>query len=187
MRIYSLNFALIVERAGIIEGYPMQAIRRVHAELDEANAVWIIIVDFIATKTCPETSLRIRLDQVTNQSGWNNTSEGAVQAVTDILEWSAPLSSGVASEATLSEINTNTQSFERDVVVIRTSSAGTIAAGTYSVSFSCTGTGDSLVQGTVFRSGEVLNIDAGALNNTLGAISYDASGAYAELLIVTLT
>ena len=66
-------------------------------------------------------------------------------------------------------------------------SSGTIAAGTFSMSFASVGTGNATVGGMTLKPGEIINFDAGALNNTLGAVAYDTTPTAAELIIITLT
>lgn len=73
-----------------------------------------------------------------------------------------------------------------------TGSNGSVALGTYSMSFASVGTGNAIVgtgAGTIIlKPGETLNFDAGAINNTLGAVTYDTTtNAGAELIIITLT
>ena len=73
-----------------------------------------------------------------------------------------------------------------------TGANGTVAAGTFSMSFASVGTGNAIVgtgTGTIIlKPGETLNFDAGAINNTLGAVTYDTTtNAGAELIIITLT
>ena len=69
-----------------------------------------------------------------------------------------------------------------------TSSNGTVIAGTYSMSFASVGTGNAIVGGMILKPGETLNFDAGAIDNTLGAVAYDTTtNAGAELIIITLT
>ena len=66
--------------------------------------------------------------------------------------------------------------------------SGTVAAGTFSMSFASVGTADATVGGITLKPGETLNFDAGAINNTLGAVTYDTTtNAGAELIIITLT
>ena len=55
------------------------------------------------------------------------------------------------------------------------------------MSFASVGTANATVGGITLKPGETINFDAGAINNTLGAISYDSSAVGAELLIITLT
>lgn len=193
MLIYEQNYTLIVEKNGMIEGYPFNNFRRVYATFDSVNSVWNINIEFVGRKNCPEDKVIIPLDKVTNQSGWTNNQTGAVQAVTDILGWNEPLSAGLASESTLQQIENNTDGIETllaprtlAVSIQRVTNAGTITAGKYSVSFASVGMGDSIIDAATLKSGEVVSVDAGALNNVLGAITYDASGTNAELLITTL-
>jgi len=69
-----------------------------------------------------------------------------------------------------------------------TGSNGTVTAGTYSMSFASVGTGNAIVGGMILKTGETLNFDAGAIDNTLGAVAYDTTtNAGAELIIITLT
>jgi hypothetical protein len=65
---------------------------------------------------------------------------------------------------------------------------GTVAIGAFSASFASVGTANALVGGMVLKPGETLNFDAGAINNTLAAITYNVTtNAGAELIIITLT
>lgn len=69
--------------------------------------------------------------------------------------------------------------------VIRVTSAGAITAGKYSASFANVGTGNATVKGVTLKPNEIINFDAGALNNTLDAIAYDGTGT--ELLIIYIS
>ena len=65
----------------------------------------------------------------------------------------------------------------------RTKLAGTVAAGSRSVSFFNSGTDDVLVDGNLLYQGEVVSFEAGS-NDTLTAITYDGSHTVnGELLI----
>jgi hypothetical protein len=65
---------------------------------------------------------------------------------------------------------------------------GTVNTGAFSASFASVGTANALVGGMVLKPGETLNFDAGAINNTLAAITYNVTtNAGAELIIITLT
>jgi hypothetical protein len=100
-----------------------------------------------------------------------------------------------AIEATLLDIETATQAIETNTTgVARTpnflrpsGAAGTVTAGTFSMSFASVGTGNATVGGMTLKPGETINFDAGALNNTLGAVAYDTTATGAELIIITLT
>jgi hypothetical protein len=77
----------------------------------------------------------------------------------------------------------------RTPTILRTSTNSSIAAGAYSMSFASVGTANATVGAglTILKPGETINFDAGAINNTLGAVAYDSSAVGAELLIITLT
>jgi len=65
--------------------------------------------------------------------------------------------------------------------------SGTVAAGSYSVSFASVGTANATVGGITLKPNETMNFDAGAINNTLAAIPYSTTTAGAELIIISLT
>ena len=81
----------------------------------------------------------------------------------------------------LSQIVTNTSSITITPSIIRATGAGTITAGAYSFSVANVGSLSGLLLGVTIKPGEVINFDAGSLNNTYGAVSYDGTGT--ELLI----
>jgi hypothetical protein len=95
---------------------------------------------------------------------------------------------GLATEGTLSSIDAWLGPENRTPNFLRpTGVNGTIAAGTFSMSFASVGTADATVGGMILKPGETINFDAGALNNTLGAVAYSTTTAGAELIIITLT
>lgn len=65
--------------------------------------------------------------------------------------------------------------------------SGTIPAGRYSMSFANVGTINATVGGITLKPGETISFDAGAVNNTLGSVAYNATGAGGELLIISIT
>jgi hypothetical protein len=67
-----------------------------------------------------------------------------------------------------------------------TGTSGTITAGKYSASFASVGTANATVGGITLKPGESLNFDAGAINNTLAAITYSTTTAGAELIIISI-
>jgi hypothetical protein len=86
---------------------------------------------------------------------------------------------GIASLASF--FNGSTNGAARTTQIIRPSTSGSIPAGIYSVSIANVGSGNGTVKGTILKQGEVINLDAGAINNTLDTIDYDATGT--EFLI----
>ena len=70
--------------------------------------------------------------------------------------------------------------------LLRSSAAGTITAGKYSVSFAnMSTTTNATVKGAILKPGEVVNFDAGTLNNKLDTIDYDGTGS--DLLIIFIS
>jgi hypothetical protein len=122
-------------------------------------------------------------------TGKNNT-KAAVTGQEELLVRVNSVSSttGLATEATLQQIETNTTGVARTPGFLRaTGSDGTIAAGTFSMSFASVGTANAIVGGIILKPGETINFDAGALNNTLGPVAYNTTtNAGAELIIITL-
>jgi hypothetical protein len=70
--------------------------------------------------------------------------------------------------------------------MLRSTTTGTITAGKYSASFAnMSATVNATVKGITIKPGEVVNFDAGTLNNTLDAIAYDGTGS--DLLIIYIS
>jgi len=91
-------------------------------------------------------------------------------------------------EVILQTVETNTTGVQRTPNFLRpTGVSGTVVAGTFSMSFASVGTANATVGGMVLKPGETINFDAGALNNTLGAVAYSTTATGAELIIITLT
>jgi hypothetical protein len=121
-----------------------------------------------------------------NASGHVNIADGGGSITVDAT--SLPLPTGAATETTLGSVDTKLTAAIRIPNFLRPSgSLGTIAAGTFSMSFASVGTADATVGGMILKPGETINFDAGALNNTLGAVAYSTLTAGAELIITTLT
>jgi hypothetical protein len=79
-------------------------------------------------------------------------------------------------------ITINVDPEAKTTTIIRATAAGTVTAGKNSVSFGNVGAANATVKGVTLKPGETINFDAGAINNTLDAIAYDATGT--ELLII---
>ena len=90
---------------------------------------------------------------------------------------------GIASILTaVTGITINVDPEAKATTIIRATNAGTVTAGKNSVSFGNVGAANATVKGVTLKPGETINFDAGAINNTLDAIAYDATGT--ELLII---
>lgn len=86
--------------------------------------------------------------------------------------------SGLATETTLQQVEVNTSPYVRVPYLTRTTTSGLIVPSVYSFSVANVGTYDGLLLGSVIKSGEIINISAGDINNYFAAnlISYDATG-----------
>jgi len=82
-------------------------------------------------------------------------------------------------------LNKLLQPQERNIKVDSRSDAGIAGEGAYSISIANVGNSAGLVGGQPLPAGVTLNFDAGALNNTLSGVSYDATGT--TFLITTIS
>lgn len=89
------------------------------------------------------------------------------------------LINGLATEATLANVESNTQSQARTAGIIRPTTSGninTVAAEFYSVSVANVGLLNGLILGEDIRPGEILNFAANGINNYFTSFDYDATG-----------
>jgi hypothetical protein len=96
--------------------------------------------------------------------------------ITDITG-TVSLPTGAATEVTLSAINTQLAPILRTpkiATVVNTT--GSTPAGAFSFSIANVGSASGLVDTEVLPAGVTINYDAGALNNTLDTMSFDATG-----------
>ena len=91
-------------------------------------------------------------------------------------------------DAILSAFTSSTTSFlapkSRGTSISRPTIASTTSAGLYSLSIANVGTANGTVNGITLKPGETISFDAGALNNTLPAVGYNATGT--EFLIIAV-
>ena len=133
-------------------------------------------VNIISTIALPVTdnggSLTVDGTVAATQSGtWNiNNISGTIS-----------LPTGAATETTLNAVDTKLSSIVVTPSLIRATGIGTIPAGAYSFSVANVGLLNGLLLGVAINPGEIISFDAGSLNNTYGAVSYDGTGT--ELLI----
>jgi len=87
------------------------------------------------------------------------------------------LPTGAATETTLLLVNNNLSSASR-IPNIKTyvNAVGSTTAGIYSFSIANVGSASGLVDGEVLPAGVTVNFDGGAMNNTLTAMTFDATG-----------
>jgi hypothetical protein len=195
----SIAIETIVSPAIPNEYYPVSAIRSVNAtyspSLQPVGGVYpypsMFKVD-IYFHDVNMQRLSFDIQSIANQAGWTANLAGLNQAIDDINGWITSANSitaiGLATEATLQNIETNTTGVARTPNFLRpTGVLGTVTSGAFSMSFASVGTANATVGGMVLKPGETINFDAGALNNTLGAVAYDTITVGAELIIITLT
>jgi len=90
------------------------------------------------------------------------------------LQLQTPLLTTIDSNA--AQLVTNTTSVTRTPGIATLTGAGLTTAGVYSFSIANIGSASGLVGGESIPAGMTVSFDGGALNNTLGSISYDATG-----------
>jgi hypothetical protein len=201
---------LRVVQNGRVRFYNLKTIKSVDSLCDTNNDYYLVI-NFIANDK--ENALNLFLKDITNQATWTNTSAGAEVAKEDISGWmqDAIVISGTVSLSTSTLtalesvtvqnpagaaavniqdggniITVDSNAIERTPTILRTSASSSVAAGAYSASFASVGTVDATVGGVTLKVGETISFDAGGIDNTLSAITYDSSTAGAELLIITI-
>jgi hypothetical protein len=119
--------------------------------------------------------------------GKNNTKAG-VTGQNELLVKinSADPGSGLATEATLQNVETNTTGVARTPGFIREVNAAgdlnSVVSTFYSVSVANVGSADGTVLGEVIRPGEILNFSADSLNNFFTSFPYAATGT--EFIII---
>lgn len=180
IQITNTNNQLRIVDSGRIEFYKFEEITSVAWNKSAENKYYVLIT------FDSEYLLRIELSRIDNQPTWTNNLVGAQAAVIQISLWMNTAISDIL--LSLQQIETNTTGVARTPNFLRPSgSSGTVAAGVFSMSFASVGTANATVGGITLKPGETINFDAGALNNTLGAVTYSTVTAGAELIIITLT
>lgn len=116
-----------------------------------------------------------------------NIQDGGNTITTDTLQLPTTIGQTNMAGSVSVTLANNQLGIARTPTILRTSTNSSVAAGAYSMSFASVGTADATVGGQTLKPGETINFDAGAINNTLGAVAYDSSAVGAELLIITLT
>lgn len=97
--------------------------------------------------------------------------------------WQLKMLQGITSM--INSLTGVTAGAARTTNILRPTTSGTVTAGKRSASFSNVGTANATIKGVTLKPGETVNFDAGAINNTLDAIAYDATGS--ELLIIFIS
>jgi len=108
---------------------------------------------------------------------------GAIEAGNLILTDIETNTTGLATETTLLSVDssaaqlvTNTTSVLRTPSIDSATGLGSTTAGVYSFSIANVGGANGLIDGVTIPAGMTVSFDGGALNNTLGSISFNATG-----------
>jgi len=187
IQVTNINNQLRIVDSGRIEFYKFEEITNVAWNRSAENGYYVLVT------FDSEYLLRIELSRIDNQPTWTNNLAGAQAAVTQISIWMNTAIADIAAILTAIEIDTTaidvklTSAVRTPNFLRPTGSSGTITAGKFSMSFASVGTASATVGGMTLKSGETINFDAGALNNTLTAVTYDTTTVGAELIIITLT
>ena len=155
-----------------------------NANIDAFTFTNILGNDALNVNIAGGVTLEVNLDAANDQVGIYGYVNGASGSPFPL---NVNATGQVAIQDGNNSITVDSNAAVRTPTVLRTSTNSSVAAGAYSVSFASVGTVDSTVGGATLKPGETINFDAGAINNTLGAVTYDSSAVGAELLIITLT
>lgn len=154
---------------------------------------YFLVINFITDDS--DNPLKIKLldtGSIALPAQYANTEIGAKLAVQDLHNWinnSFTLLGGLATEATLTSIASDTSQHIITPFMIRVvdSSLTFPGATVKSISFSNVGTANAIVKSVILKPGETINFDAGALGNIYlsGSFPYNCTtNPGAELLII---
>ena len=165
-------------RSGVAEYYSYSDIKSV-SPYKNANGEFIIIFNFINESR--DSTLRVPLALIDNQPTWTDIN----LALTDIKDWMGACNStaNLATEATLLNVETNTlntanntAAANRTANVRRYLNVTATIVRPYSFSVANVGAANGTVLTNTLKPNEIINFDAGALNNIFQNITLDATG-----------
>lgn len=199
MFVYNYNYSLFIKSKGYARSFNYSNISELSI-VKERDGDYKVKVEF-SNGSCPYSIL---LKDVTNQLGWTNSLDGANQAIEDLSSWMSIFASGLATEATLQEVNagipaslgqkneansmpvtiaSNQNNGNTTPNFIRVTGSGSIASTTISFSVANVGVADGIFLGSTIKVGEVLNFSAGPFRTYVsGSATYDATGT--EFIII---
>lgn len=176
------NGEMLLERNGVIEYYNYTDFKAV-SPYKNANGEYVIIINFINESR--DSTLKIPLAEIVNQPTWTTIDI----AVFDISVWMNSYNStaGLATEATLLNVDTNIADIEGFVSPsLRTANSRRFLDSNsivkpYSFSIANVGAANGTILGPtggacILQPGEIVNYDAGVLNNTFPDIFFNATG-----------
>lgn len=179
IEVNNTNNQLVVTWANnLTEYYAFEDMKSVTPYIGQTGE--FIVINFINENR--NSSLRLPYAEISNQPSWTTL----IRAVEGISAWmDTSIGGGLATEATLQQVEINTSGASRTPGIIRPTGAGnvnTVAATFYSVSVANVGAANGTVLGATIKQGEVLNFSADALNNYFTSFAYNASGT--EFIII---
>ena len=120
-----------------------------------------------------DTDGHLQVDILSGGGGGDASAANQTSMITELQQIEAELAGGIDVSMAAVTVTPN---------LVRSTGAGTIPSGARSFSIANVGSADADILGGTnnLKTGEVVNFDAG-LNNTYGAVAYDATGT--ELLI----
>lgn len=165
-------------RNGVREYYSYSDIKSV-SPYKNANGQFIIIFNFINESR--DSTLKIPLALIDNQPTWTDIDT----AIIDIQGWmgACNATTALATEATLQLVQadtnntaTNTTPANRTANVRRYLNVTATIVRPFSFSVANVGAADGTVLTHTLKPNEIINFDAGALNNSFQNITLDATG-----------
>lgn len=194
---------LRIENGSKVEYYKYATIKSLSA-VSDADGNFSVVINFITDDK--NNPLVLKLDNISNQPTWVDTALGvnvAIETISDWMHtdnpstnvtvegWTAPLGQQTEAASIPVVIASDQTGATRQTNILRTSASSSISAGAYSVSFAnVAASGNVRITAgngtpTDLAPGETITFDAGAVNNTLDAISYDASAAEALIVFIS--
>lgn len=171
------NGQLKLSYSNNVEYYEFPTFKSVSSVFDTVRQEYYVSINFIANDK--NNSLRLYLNDISNQPAWTNDAIGAQNAVEQISIW---------IKQTVNVVLPTNSRFPR--IIRSTGAATTVIPGIqFSVSFASTGSADAsiIVNGTtvILKPGESVSYEAGDPNIFLpGYFSYNTTTAGSELLII---
>ncbi len=186
-----------------VEYYKYATIKSLSA-VSDADSNFSVVINFISDDK--NNPLVLKLDNIDNQPTWVDTAVGvnvAIEAISDWMHTDNP-STNVTVEGWTAPLGQQTEAASIPVVLPsdQTGQTGRVArieratgSGStpeaYSVSFANVHASDNVtVKTVILKPGETISFDAGAINNKMESIIYDATAGgttSGELLIISVT
>jgi hypothetical protein len=171
------NGQLKLSYSNNVEYYEFPTFKSVSSVFDTVRQEYYVSINFIANDK--NNSLRLYLNDISNQPAWTNDAIGAQNAVEQISIW---------IKQTVSVVLPTNARVPR--IIRSTGTSSTALPGVqFSVSFASTGTANASITANgntvILKPGEAVSYEAGDPNIFLpGQFLYDTSTVGSELLII---